>query len=401
MNNSFFSGNRQRLLDSLNGGVVVLTAYTKMQGSADAAASFEQEANFWWLSGINAPDWWLIIDGLARKSWLVAPAVSGSHQLFDGSLAPEQALRTSGADGVLGYDEAVHKLRGLARQHAMVYSLGEPRYASHVDFMLNPAPKKLRELLGRTFAVVHDCRKELMRLRAIKQPVELVAIEKAVTLTVEAFQEVKVGLPSYRYEYEAEAEMTYRFRRRGAVHAFAPIVAAGKNACTLHYSENSGVLRKHQLLLIDAGARSRGYPADLTRTFALGEPTKRQMAVHGAVKAAEQQIISLLEPELKLEDYSRAVDGIMKEALMSLGLLRDRDDEGSYRRYFPHAVSHGLGVDVHDSLGGWKYLQPNMVLTVEPGIYIPEEGIGVRIEDDIVITKDGHRNLSSRLSTDL
>lgn len=401
MDSSFFSGNRQRLLDSLGSGIVVLTAYTKMQGSADEAALFEQEANFWWLSGINVPGWWLIIDGFAERSWLVAPAVTDSHQLFEGSLAPEQALSTSGADGVLRYDEAVEKLRGLARKHSVTYTLGEPPYARYVDFTLNPAPKKLRNLLERTFTSVQDCRKDLARLKAIKQPAELAAITKAVALTEEVFQTVKGRLSSSRYEYEAEAELTYGFRRHEAKHAFAPIVAAGKNACTLHYSENAGNLGKRQLVLIDAGARLGGYPADLTRTFAAGEPTKRQIAVHKAVQDAERRIIGLLEPELKLEDYSRAVDGIMKEALQSLDLMRSLDDEDNYRRYFPHAISHGLGVEVHDSLGGWKYLQPDMVLTVEPGIYIPEEGIGVRIEDNIVITHDGRRNLSHRLSTDL
>jgi Xaa-Pro aminopeptidase len=401
MDDSFFSGNRKRLIDSLNGGIAVFSAYTKMQGSSDTATSFEQEANFWWLSGVSAPGWWLIMDGLSGKSWLVAPEITDSHELFDGSLSPEQALDISGADGVYKHDEATERLRGLAKKHPLVYTLGEPSYARYVDFTLNPAPKKLRGLLERTFTTVQDCRKELARLRAIKQQAELTAIAKAATLTVETFAEVKESLASCRYEYEAEAELTYRFRRRGSTHAFEPIVASGKNACTLHYIENSGVIGKQHLVLIDAGARLHGYPADITRTYAMGDPTKRQAAVHKAVQDAERQIIALLGPELKIEDYGRSADRIMKDALISLGLMRSHEDDKNYRRYFPHAISHGLGVDVHDSLGGWKYLQPGMVLTVEPGIYIPEEGIGVRIEDDVVITADGRRNLSHRLSTDL
>ena len=116
---------------------------------------------------------------------------------------------------------------------------------------------------------------------------------------------------------------------------------------------------------------------------------------------AQRQIVALLKPDLLVEEYHRDVDGIMKHALVSLGLMKDENDETNYRKYFPHAISHGLGVDVHDSLGGPRYLQQGMVLTVEPGIYIPEEGIGVRIEDDILITATGHSNLSGRLSTDL
>jgi Xaa-Pro aminopeptidase len=213
---------------------------------------------------------------------------------------------------------------------------------------------------------------------------------------------VRQKLPTLRYEYEVEAEFSYYLRRHGAKgHAYDPIVASGQNACTLHYVDNTSRLKKRQLLLLDIGARSGGYAADITRTYALGEPTKRQVAVHEAVQDAQRQIISLLKPDLSIEEYHRDVDVIMKQALLSLGLMKDMEDDTAYRTYFPHAISHGLGIDVHDSLGGPRYLQPGMVLTVEPGIYIPDEGIGVRIEDDILITDTGHANLSARLSTDL
>lgn len=401
MEPAFFVQNREKLATQLEGGLVVVSAYSKMQGAADSASPFEQDANFWWLSGIDAPEWWLIIEPGSRKSWLVAPDVEDAHLLFDGSLAPDDAVFTAGVSGAMNRDEGIKKLRELAKKHPVVYTHGEPPYAEYVDFVLNPAPKKLRDILGRIFSSVHDCRKEIARLRAIKQPAEIAAITEAATITVDAFEETRSMLASCRYEYEVEAELTYRFRKQGASHAFAPIVASGSHACTLHYGQNSGKLDRGEMVLIDAGARLGGYPADVTRTYAMGKPTKRQAAVHEAVKIAEERIIALLEPELRIEDYVRSVDSVMKESLLSLGLMKDSQDEEKYRRYFPHAVSHGLGIDVHDSLGGWKYLQPNMILTVEPGIYIPEEGIGVRIEDDILITQDGHRNLTGSLSTEM
>ena len=165
--------------------------------------------------------------------------------------------------------------------------------------------------------------------------------------------------------------------------------------------QNDDKLRPRELLLLDIGARVDGYAADITRTYAVGEPTKRQIEVHEAVETAQKEIIGLLQPNLSVEQYQKDVDRVMSKALQSLGLMHGVDDEKNYRKYFPHAVSHGLGVDVHDSLGGPRMLVPGMVLTVEPGIYIPEEKIGVRIEDNILITEKGHVNLSARLSSSL
>lgn len=402
MKSSFYTANRQRLVEKLNGGVVVLSAYAQMQRGNDMAFAFEQEANFWWLTGVEYPDWWLIIDGTANKSWLVAPHVSQSHEVFDGSLSSDRAKEISGVDSVISQDKAQDILLDLAKKHSLAYCLGEQPYAEHLDFTLNPAIKSIRDRTSRTFKTTQDCRKELAELRAIKQPDEIAAIKSAIAVTIDGFEVVKKKLSSSHYEYEVEAEFNYHFRTHGANgHAYDPIVAGGKNACTLHYIANSERLKKRQLLLMDIGARSGGYAADITRTYAYGEPTKRQIDVHAAVQSAQQQIIALIQPDLSVEQYQRDVDTIMIDALLKLGLMTSSEDIENYHKYFPHAISHGLGIDVHDSLGSPKYLQPGLVLTVEPGIYIPEEGIGVRIEDDILVTPSGNVNMSQRLSTDL
>ncbi|MET0980028.1 MAG: aminopeptidase P family protein [Candidatus Saccharimonadales bacterium] len=402
MNANFFQRSRQLLAERLNGGVVVLSAYAQMQRSNDMAFHFEQEANFWWLTGIEYPDWWIIIDGTRGKSWLVAPKISQSHEIFDGSLSAEVAKDISGVDSVIGDDEAQNILRELAKRHSVAYALGDQPHAEHLDFILNPAIKSNKERVARLFSTVQDCRKELAQLRAIKRPDEIAAMKSAIATTIEAFEVVKKKLPSCRYEHEVEAEFNYYFRTHGADgHAYDPIVAGGKNACTLHYVANNQKLKKRQLLLLDVGARASGYAADITRTFAYGEPTRRQVDVHAAVQLAQRQIIDLIQPNLSVEQYQRDVDRIMIDALKQLGLMSSREDGESYHKYFPHAISHGLGVDVHDSLGSPQFLQDGMVLTVEPGIYIPEEDIGVRIEDDILVTSSGNVNLSARLSTDL
>ncbi|MDB5165797.1 MAG: putative Xaa-Pro aminopeptidase [Candidatus Saccharibacteria bacterium] len=401
MKSSFFLANRKSLASTLDGGLVVLSANSQMQRGNDAAFAFEQESNFWYLCGIEESDWWLIVDGTRGKSWLVAPEVDSVHQTFEGSLPHDEALKISGANDVISRDDALKLLRELAKKHSVVYTLGEHPQKDHFSFVENPAQKKLTAVLERTFSAVQDCRRELAQLRAIKQPEEIAAMKKAIRLTTQAFTFVKEKLPELKYEYEVEAEFDYYFKQHGASHAYDPIVAHGKHACTLHYAKNDAKLKKNTLLLMDIGARYGGYSADVTRTHALGTPTRRQVEIHAAVEQAHREIVQLLKPGLTISSYHAKVEDSMKRVLVRIGLLKDLQDEATYRMYFPHAISHGLGIDTHDPLGAPEVFLEGMVLTVEPGIYIPKEGIGVRIEDDILITKTGHDNLSGRLSTGL
>jgi Xaa-Pro aminopeptidase len=400
MKSDFFVHNRKRFIESIGGGVAVLTAYTATQRSNDMSFRFEQEANFWYLTGVEAADWWVIIDGIRGKSWLVAPDVEEIHKIFDGETTHDDMQKRSGADGVLSRDDGEKLLQDLAKKHSVVRTLNTHPQGERFGFVENPAQKWLSTNLERLFNAVHDCRRELARLRAIKQPEEITAIKKAIRLTTQAFEHVGPKLSNLAYEYEVEAEFDYYFAKQGAKHAYDAIVAGGKNACTLHYVANNARLKRPGLLLLDIGARVDGYAADISRTFAIGQATHRQQEVHQAVQSAHKAIVSLLKPGLSVKDYADSVDTIMKEALLDLRLLTSKNDE-AFRNYFPHSVSHGLGIDVHDSLGGPEEFKPGMVLTVEPGIYIPKEGIGVRIEDDILITDKGHTNLSGSLSTEL
>lgn len=395
MDNDFFSTNREKLLQQCK-GPVVLTAFTPLQQSVDGAAPFLQEANFWYLTGIVEPDWQVII--APEKAWLVAPTVSKVHKLFEGGISLEEAVEISGIDEVIDQKEARKVLAVLAESHQSVYGLGSDSYQKYYSFSANPAPAKLWRRLGRQFSEVRDVRPFLARLRAIKSPEEIAVIREAVNLTVDVFSEMKTQLPECRYEYEVEAGFTYAFRRQNAKHAYDPIVASGVNACTMHYMANTASLKQGELLLIDIGARRGAYAADITRTYAIGRPTERQRQVHHALAVAQREIIGLLRPGLGLRSYIEQSDEIMKDALGSLGLLQSEKD---YRKYFPHAISHGLGVDVHDSLGGHKEFLPGMVLTVEPGIYVPEEGMGLRLEDNVLITDNGNENLSAALALEL
>jgi Xaa-Pro aminopeptidase len=395
----FFKGNRQRLIERRDGGLVIVAAYARLQRSNDSAHSFAQEANFWYLCGIDEPDWMLIIDGAQHQTTLVMPDVSDTHRTFDGGLSAHDARQISGVDSVITADESIPLLRKLSKRHSLVGTIGLPTHSEYFNFLLNPSITRHRQMLDRQFAAVEDVQKDITALRAIKQDVELTQMQRAIDITVKAFVHVRTDAATFRSEYEIESAFTHIIRTNGAAgHAYGPIVAGGANACTLHYSHNSAKLPSRSLVLMDVGASFGGYAADITRTYAHGEPTKRQKQVHHAVESAHHRIVALIGPHLQVDEYQRSVDEIMKEALASIDLA---SDDAALRRYFPHAISHGLGIDVHDSLGSPKYMTENMVLTVEPGIYIPEERIGVRIEDDILVTARGHTNMSSRLSTGL
>jgi Xaa-Pro aminopeptidase len=399
MDHTFFAGNRQALLNQLKkGALVVMTGYGEVQRSHDSAGRFEQEANFWYLTGVEQADWWLILDGTHNTQWLVAPDIDEVKQVFDGSADMEQVKAVSGIRTILSRDDAMRRLRDLAKHHSIVYTTEQPHYLKeHSHFQLNAAQANLQKILDRIFQNVQICNRELITLRTIKQPEEVVAIEKAIKVTIVAIEYMKKALPVAKYEYELQAVLDYEIKRQGATgHAYDPIVAHGLNACTLHYGQNMARMDKRSLVLLDVGARVGGYAADISRTYALGQPTKRQQAVHDAVREAQEACIELLKPGVLFKEYDEKCEQIMKQALEKLGLSTDR-----YREYFPHAMGHGLGVDVHDPMGGYDSLRPGMVMTVEPGIYIRDEAIGVRIEDDILITDTGHKNLSAALSTAL
>lgn len=397
MNAEFFTNNRAALATRLGGGaLVVVTGYGEMQRTADTAHLFEQEGNFWYLTGIESPDWQLIMVG--KKSWLVSPEIDPIKQTFDGSLSLQEAKKRSGISEIISVNDALPLLRQLRRQHSVVYiPLVTQQLQEYAHFCFNPNPAKAERQLERIFERIVDCHRELAQLRAIKQPVEIKALQKAIDITAEGFTALAKALPTLQYEYEAEAIMSYEIRRRGAAgHAYSPIIAGGDNACTLHYVQNNERLSKKQLLLMDVGAKFDGYAADITRTYMASLPSKRQQAVYDEVLKAQTAVIKLIKPGLSFADFQDHVDQIMTDAVVALGFK-----ESELHDYFPHAIGHGLGIDVHDSLGGFDAMQPGMVLTVEPGLYIDKEGIGVRIEDDILVTETGHKNLSSRIPKDL
>ncbi|MCK4653865.1 MAG: M24 family metallopeptidase, partial [Candidatus Cloacimonetes bacterium] len=197
-----------------------------------------------------------------------------------------------------------------------------------------------------------------------------------------------------------EALLIYEARKNGIKHmAFKPIIASGKNAATLHYEKNNSKIGKNDLVLLDVGASYNNYSADISRTFPVsGKFTKRQKAVYEEVLNINKAIIKMIKPGVSLPDLNKRTIELITEALIRLKLIKDKKD---YKKYYMHSVCHHLGMDAHDIGKRDSILKAGNIITVEPGIYIPEEKIGVRIEDDILVTKDGYKNLSENIPKEI
>lgn len=400
MTHDFFAKNRAELCKRLTpNGFIAITAFTAMQGTNDQAAPFVQESNFWYLTGIDEADWRLIIDIDSGEEWLVAPTKSFAQQMFDGGLTAEQATATSGIKTVVDKREGAAILRRLIASKKGAHTV-LPQSLRRYNIVSNPAQSRLvAQLKG---VAINDVRLTLARQRAIKQPAELDVLQQAIDATIDGFEAVLPQLSGLKAEYEVDAALTAQFRRRGLIHGFAPIIAAGKNTCVLHHPLPKDPFVPNDWLLMDVGAKVSGYSADITRTIPIGQPSKRHLQVYEAVLRMHEYTFGLLRDGIPAKEYMQKAYQKVGEELLALGLIdRIKMDQTSVFKYMPHAVSHGLGVDVHDPLGRPETLQENMVITVEVGVYIPDEAIGVRLEDDVLITKDGAVNMSKRLPTRL
>lgn len=402
----FFAGNRARLRELFTGTApIVITANGLLQRGGDSSFQFQQDSGFWYLTGIDEPDVLLVMD--KDKEYLILPQRDNIRETFDGAINASALSQISGITTVLNATDGFKQLSSRLKKvkHVATLAASGP-YIEHYGMYANPARAQLIERMKAVNPALEllDLREHLTRMRMVKQGVEIKAIQAAIDITVKTLKEVSrpTKLAKYSYEYELEADITRGFRRRGAAgHAFAPIVAGGKRACTLHNTDNNAALTANELVILDVGAEVNHYAADISRTVSLGgKPSRRQQAVHQAVQEVQDFAYSLLKPGVLLKENEEKIEHFMGEKLRELGLIKTINKE-QVRRYFPHATSHFLGLDVHDVGDYTQPLAPGMVLTVEPGVYIPEEGIGVRIEDDVLITKTGCKIFSKRLGRSL
>lgn len=399
----FFAGNRARLRNLFQGTApIILTANGLLQQSTDSTYPFKQDGNFWYLTGINEPDIILVID--KEKEYLILPEQSEYQLHFNGQLNAEELSGFSGIKQVLDPKAGNKLLNSRLKKVKSVATLTpSPHYIEEIGFYTNPARSALVAHIHDVNSSIEllDLRRQFAIMRMVKQAPEIDAIQSAIDVTIKTLDDIKQKIHSYTHEYQAEADVAYGFRNNGSSGlAFDSIVAGGANACIVHYMDNNDVLKKNELLLFDVGAEVEGYAADISRTYARGTSSKRQKQVYKTVCEVQDYAYSLLKPGIVIREYERQVHHFMGEKLRTLGLIKNVEFD-EIRKYFPHNTSHFLGFDVHDVGDYDRPLEPGVVITVEPGIYIPEEGIGVRIEDDIVITKTGIDILTKKLPREL
>ncbi|HSX00574.1 MAG TPA: Xaa-Pro aminopeptidase [Patescibacteria group bacterium] len=403
----FFSANRERLRQLFTGTApIVLTAFGQVQRAGDETFPFKQDGSFWYLTGINDPDVVLVMD--KGREYLIVPKREAVMETFDGAIDPVELTRRSGIKDVLGEKDGWKQLEARVKKVQHVATLAaNPPYIAYLGMYTNPARRRLIRHLKRinTELELLDLRQHLSHMRMIKQPIELEALQGAIDITNDTLRELirPAKLSKYAYEYELEADITRGFRRRGAEgHAFGPIVAGGIRACTMHSMANDAQFASDELVILDVGASYKGYAADIARTISLnGHPSRRQQQVHDAVCSAQDYAYSLLKPGVYLKEYEKQMEAFIGEKLRELGLIKTITHETVREQFFPHATSHFLGLDAHDAGDYEEPLKPGTVITVEPGIYIREEALGVRIEDNVLITEDGCEVLSAKLPREL
>jgi Xaa-Pro aminopeptidase len=375
---------------------IVITAAGLLQRSADTTFPFRQDSSFWYLTGINIPDVILVLD--EKGEYLIMPSRSQVQDLFDGSIERQKLVDTSGIKSIVDEAEGWERLTAAIKQ-AKSFATPEPpsSYIEPYGFYTNPAKQRLLERIKQQTKIQHpeDVRSLIAQLRAIKQPQEIATLRYAISVTLDAIAVLDERLSSLKTEHEAETIISGEFQKLMLDHGYEPIVASGANACTVHYIANNAPIDQSSYLLLDVGAQVDYYSADISRVLHPTVPTARQQAVHDAVEQVQQYAMGLLKPGVNLSEYETQVERFMGTQLKALKLIKSTDRD-SIREYFPYLTSHFLGLDVHDVGNRDAQLQEGMVLTVEPGIHIPDEKIAVRIEDDVLITKTGIEVLSKK-----
>ncbi|MFC0676980.1 aminopeptidase P N-terminal domain-containing protein [Lysobacter korlensis] len=401
--------------------IVIVPAAIERIRSRDTFYPYRQDSDMWYLTGFPEPESVLVlVPGRKHgETLLFCRERDAEREGWDGPrFGPEGAVEAFGLDDAYPITDLDDILPGLLEGRSRVYY----HFGRDQEFDL-----KLIGWLNRVRAMVRQGAQPpheflelghlLDELRLFKDAAEIKLMQRAADITVLAHEAaMHAARPGIR-EYELQAEIERVFRMHDAVPAYGSIVGAGANGCVLHYHANNAAARDGDLVLIDAGAEYRSYAADITRTFPVnGRFTEAQRALHDLVLAAQAAALAQARPGVAYEAGHLAAVETLTDGLLRLGLLRGKLGkniaDGSYKRFYRHKTGHWLGLDVHDVGeyridGQSRLLEPGMVFTIEPGLYIaPDDatvdakwrGIGIRIEDDVLVTKDGHRVLTDRLA---
>ena len=412
-----FRARRARLARNLGEGLVVLPTAPERTRNADSHYDYRWDSGFYYLTGFREPEAVLVmVLGARPRSILFCREKNLEREIWDGyRYGPEAAREMFGFDEAYAYGELDARLPELiANQEALHTPVGsDPAWDLRVAGWLNAVRAKVRTGVTAPVAI-RDVRAAVNDMRLFKDENELAVMRRAGAISSEAHvRAMGFAAPGMR-EYEVEAEIVHEFMRNGArAAAYGSIVAAGANACVLHYRENSAELRKGELMLIDAGCELDSYASDITRTFPIASRFSAvQRDVYELVLASQEAAIRAVKPGADFIDYHDAATRVLVQGFIDFKLCKGSVDQvledGSYKQFYMHRTGHWLGLDVHDAgdymqKGKWRKLKPGMVLTVEPGCYIrPADNvpkafwnIGVRIEDDVLVTAKGRDVLTA------
>ncbi|MGZ5065095.1 MAG: Xaa-Pro aminopeptidase [Usitatibacter sp.] len=412
-----FRKRRARLAKNLGGGVVVLPTAPERSRNADSHYDYRWDSGFYYLTGFREPEAVVVMTlGDEPRSILFCREKNLEREIWDGfRFGPELAREHFAFDEAYPYGELDARMPELlANQEALHTPVGsDPVWDLRVAGWLNTVRSRVRS--GVTAPdEIHDVRAAVNDMRLFKDDNEVAVMRRAAQISSAAHaRAMRFAAPGMR-EYQVEAELMHEFLRNGARSAaYGSIVAAGANACVLHYRENSAELRKGELMLIDAGCELDSYASDITRTFPIaGRFSPVQRDVYELVLASQEAAIKAVKPGADFIDYHDAATRVLVQGLIDFKLCKGSVDQvledNSYKQFYMHRTGHWLGLDVHDAgdymqKGKWRKLKPGMVLTVEPGLYIrPAQNvpkafwnIGVRIEDDVLVTAKGREILTA------
>lgn len=404
--------------------VAIIPAAKEVLRNGDADYRFRQQSDFYYLTGFQEPDAVLVVTSAPEEQSILftRPRNISEEQWQGKRLGPEAACAELGVTMAYSIEELDVQLPNLLLdKQALAYAIGQNMvWDRRFIKALKQSKHHLRS--GRTVPEsLLDLSPILGELRLIKTAKEIAFMREAARITVAAHQRAMRACKHRKFEYELEAELLYEFTRQGCrAPAYDSIVASGNNACTLHYTANDGSLTAGDLVLIDAGAELGCYAADVTRTFPVsGQFSAEQRAIYELVLTAQQAAIDAVRPGVAWDTMQKTVVAILTEGLVDLQILQGQVstliETNAYKPFYMHNSGHWLGLDVHDCgryrvNGSWRELVAGMALTVEPGIYISYGmqnvdprwwGIGVRIEDDILVTEQGHENLTGSLESTL
>jgi len=370
--------------------------------SADSTMPFEQHRDIFYLSGVDQEESILVLfpdcPKEKHREILFLKETNEHIAVWEGEkLTKEKAFETSGIKTVYWLQDMEKIMFEIMTQCDTVYINTNEHYRANVE--TETREDRFTKWLKEKYPAHRVAKSNpiLQRLRSVKDPIEIDLIQHACNITEKGFRRILNFVKPNVWEYEIEAEFMHEFlRNRSKGFAYTPIVASGNNANVLHYVENKKQCKAGDLILLDVGAEYDNYSSDMTRTIPVsGQFTDRQKAVYNAVLSVKNEATKLLVPGTDWADYHVEVGKLMTSELLGLKLLDKADvknedpDWPAYKKYFMHGTSHHIGLDTHDYGILTEPMQANMVFTVEPGIYIPDEGFGIRLEDDVVIQETG------------